>query len=395
MAYQTYIEDIFINFYDSVVEENPTMPNQDLTAIISFYSVVFQGTPLTQNQANFILKLLDKYKLLSLQYGLDYRNDILTPKWKHPFRVLDLSKKIFVEKDNDNTTWVCIKFPYQLKKEFEDEFEEKNNPGLKSSWNHDRRHRQLRLYDANLVHLYEFALRHNFEIDDTFMIALAEVEEIWQNQDDVLPFCTILSGWVVLGNSSEETDHWFKNHATGNVNNDLLLAKSMGYRYLEKPQTTVQKIANSPSNSFWIKNNYELFSLYKDITGKICIVLDRTSNTLDWLERFVNDANAAGINRGEIRVCFRESKDTNTGINQWIKTNGVGGKVDEGRILIFEYKPAKWLFKQMDDVKMLVTNNLYPPANQLAKDWFTAHPCVIYLGDIKPVEQRGQRIVEL
>jgi hypothetical protein len=124
-------------------------------------------------------------------------------------------------------------------------------------------------------------------------------------------------------------------------------------------------------------------------------VLDRTGNTLAWLDQFVRDVDNAGISRNDIRVCFRESKESDTGVNSWIKSNSVGGKVEDGKILIFEYKPAKWLFKQSEDVKMLVTNNLYPPTNQLTKDWFESHPCVIYLGDIKPSEQRGQQIVEL
>ena len=75
--------------------------------------------------------------------------------------------------------------------------------------------------------------------------------------------------------------------------------------------------------------------------------------------------------------------------------NGFGGKVEEGKILIFNHKPAKWLFKEQENVKLLVTNNLYPATNSIAKDWLSSHPCVIYLGDIKPSELRGQKIVEL
>ena len=94
-------------------------------------------------------------------------------------------------------------------------------------------------------------------------------------------------------------------------------------------------------------------------------------------------------------MCFRENKDSNTGINQWIKDTGVGGKVEDGKILIFEFKPAKWLFKEQENVKLLVTNNLYPATNTITKDWLSSHPCVIYLGDIKPATQRGHTIVEL
>ena len=53
------------------------------------------------------------------------------------------------------------------------------------------------------------------------------------------------------------------------------------------------------------------------------------------------------------------------------------------------------MFKDSIDVKMLVTNNIYPPTNTMTKDWFNSHPCVVYLGDTKPTEQRGQKIVEL
>jgi len=393
MLSSDFVEDTFIKFYDLVMLDEVPLQAQDLSAASSFYSVILQGKELTQNQANFILKLLAKYRVLMLKSSFDYQHVLDNPQWKTPFRILDLSKKIFVEKESNGSIWVCVKFPYQLKREFDDEFEDKQH--LMSSWDPERKLRQLSVYDANLVQLYEFALKHNFEIDDTFMIALAEVEEIWQNQEEVLPFSSVVANWVVLGNSSTETDDWFKTHSSGLIDNDLLLAKSMGYLYSSKPRTMIEKIAASDSNSFWIKNNADFLSLCNSITGRVCIVLDRTSNTLDWLTQFINDADAAGIDRNEIKVCFRDSKEQNTGINEWIKVNGVGGKVETGRILIFEFKPAKWLFKEQESVKLLVSNNLYPSTNQLTKDWVGSHPCVIYLGDIKPSEQRGQKIVEL
>jgi hypothetical protein len=227
------------------------------------------------------------------------------------------------------------------------------------------------------------------------MIALSDVEEIWQNAEQVLPFATAENDTVFLNNATEDAGIFWNQKAVGSYGDNLLLAKSMGYLYQGQPTNSVETIAASSSNSFWIKTNKELFSLYNSITGKLVVVLDRTGNTLSWLDHFVRDADAAGVPRSDIRVCFRESKNSDTGINGWIKHNDVGGKVDDGKILIFEYKPAKWLFKNVEDVKMLVTNNLYPATNQLAKDWFNSHPCVIYLGDIKPSEQKGQRIVEL
>ena len=74
------------------------------------------------------------------------------------------------------------------------------------------------------------------------------------------------------------------------------------------------------------------FSLYNEIDGKVCIILDRTSDALGWLKNFVADADSNGVSRDDIRVCFRASKEDRTGLNEWIKTAGVGGKVESGKI---------------------------------------------------------------
>jgi hypothetical protein len=390
-----YIEDVFTTFYELVIIDMILLTAQDQTAAASFYTTLLQQKELTQSQANFILKLLDKYKLLSLKSGYDYQEHLKIPAWRTSFRVLDLTKKISVETDIKNNVWVCLKFPYQLKKLFDDEFEDKSIPGGIFEWQHDHKIRRASIYKVNLIHLYEFVQKNNFEIDNSFLEALSEFEEIWQNQDNVMPYSTIVNNSVSLANSSNDTTEWFRLHCSNNVEHDLFLAKSMGYIYINKPTSIVEKIAGSSSNSFWITDNEKLFSLYKITAGKMCIILDRTGNTLEWLTKFVHDADVIGIPRSDIKVCFRETKESNSGINDWIKDNEVGGKVDDGQILIFEYKPAKWLFKDSNDVKMLVTNNLYPPTNQITRDWFSSHPCVIYLGDIKPSEQKGQQIVDL
>jgi len=395
MLTSIFAEDLIQKFYEFVYDKHVALQAQDSSPLESFYLKIINQEQLTHNQANFALKLLEKYKTVAATAGFHYSADLATLKWRQPFRVLDLSKKIYVEKDAAGKPWVCLKFPYQLKKQFDDEIEGGSNTYEKSFWDPEQKVRMLSLYDFNLIHIYEFAVRHRFEIDESFMLAVGEVEEIWQNSKFISPYSRSYTSTVYLHNASDDVKQYWDSKVIGTYEDNVLLAKSMGYILDQIPKTAVERIAASPENSFWLKHNQDLFSIYKTITGKICIILDRTGNTLNWLQQFVVDADHAGVDRAEIKVCFRENKDNNSGVNDWIKAAGVGGKVETGRILIFEYKPAKWLFKQMNDVKMLVTNNLYPPTNQLTKDWFTAHPCVIYLGDIKPSEQRGQKIVEL
>jgi len=395
MLSSTFVEDIFLRFYSLVQNGQVSVQHQDFSPILSFHNKVEDNEELTQNQRNYIVKLLEKYKNLSAMTGYDYNAELASAAWKSKLRVLDLSKKIYVE-ETEGKLWVCLRFPFQLKKQFEQEIGISELASLKMShWDHEERVRKLSFYDCNLIQIYEFVQQNNFEIDDSFMIALSAVEEIWQNADDVVPYSELTNTGVQLRNASAETLDWWNSHYTEGVPADLLTAKSMGFPLRKTPVNLVEKIASSTENTFWLKTNAELFSLCNAVTGKVCIILDRTSNTLQWLQNFVADADKSGVSRDEIKVCFRDNKDSKTGINDWIKAAGVGGKVEDGKILIFESKPAKWLFKDQNDVKLLVTNNIYPLTNIMTRDWFSSHHCALYLGDIKPSEQRGQKIVEL
>ena len=308
MISSEFAEDIFKTFYNLISQQKISVQGQDFSPIASFHEKIINGNELTKNQANFLIKLLEKYKTMSAMAGLDYRSQLQDLKWRREFRVLDLSKKIYVEL-RENKLEICLKFPYQLKKQFEDEIDNGQTISSHNFWDHEHKVRRLDFYRYNLIHLYEFALTHNFEIDDTFMNVLADVEEIWQNSDDIIPRSEITIYGVALKNTSEVTQQWWSTHRTSDPLKDLLLAKSMGFLYQEKPVNFVEKIASCPENTFWIKNYRDFFELTKLFSGRICVLLDRTTaHTLPWLQNFVVEADIGGIPREEIKVCFRNTK---------------------------------------------------------------------------------------
>jgi hypothetical protein len=396
MSKITFIEDIFVKFYNHNDIFSIGVQHQDISPMESFYQKLSTNQTITQAQGNYILKILEKYKKIAALTGFDYEDHLKDAIWKNQFRILDLAKKIYVEKREDGKLEICLKFPFQLKQEFDKEIDV-NLPGSNktSHWDQENKVRRLDFYDFNLIKLYEFALKHSFEIDETFMCAMADVEEIWQNEENIKPICYINHDTLLYKNTSESVDEYIQTLGTLSQTEQLLTMKSLGVTYVGPCTTVAHKIASSANNTFWMKTNDDFFKMYKVISGKVAIILDRTANTLEWLKKFVVDAEQWQINRDEIRVCFRDSKEQDTGLNDWIKLAGVGGKIDDGRIFIFEHKPAKWLFKDKHDVKIIITNNLYPHTSQITKDWLDSHPCVIYLGDIKPSEQRGKKIVEL
>jgi hypothetical protein len=392
MASSVYIEDIFVEFAEYVDSNKISINPQDVSAIHSFYNHIINNSSLTQSQGNLLIKFLHKYQPQAIRINFDYTIFLSDPQWRMPFRFIDLGKRVWVENDEDKITWVCLKFPYQLKKEFDDEFGDNT---VHSIWDSESRVRKLILYRYNLIHVYEFAKKHNFEIDDTFLVAVGDVEEIWQNQDDILPSSDLIADWITLFNNSEETESWWWEHKTGCYENDLLLAKSMGYPYVGKPHSIIEKIAAAKENVFWLKDTVEFLNICNQIQGKVCILLDRAGKSLDWLEQFDLALVQSSLPRDTVRVCFRADKEQGPELNQWIKDHGFGGKIDGAKVLIFNHKPAKWLFKEQESVKIIASNNIYSPTNTISRDWFNSHPCVIYIGDIKPTMSKDQKIVEL
>ena len=397
MTLYQYTEDIFLEFYNLMVRHGFALTGQDQSATYNFYSLISAGSLLTQSQAGLIVKILKKHKVIAQKYNFDYSDQIENPVWKNEFRILDLTKKIFVEKDEAGELLIFLKFPFSMKETFDREFSTEKDHFRHSKWNQEKKLREVKFSEINVVALYEFLQKHNFEIDDSFLEVVELVEDLWTNQEDFLPYSTIFENQLVLINSNEYADAYFEKNSTGEIYHDMLLAKSMQFPLIpiSKPQEIVEKIASSSNNIFWIDSNEKLFDVYKKIDGKICIVLDRASHKEQWLENFIKDSEKCQISRSDIRICFRESKESNSGLNQWIKDNGLGGPVEDGKIFIFEHKPSKWLFKDNIDVKIVVTNNLYINPNTYVNDWMSSHPCVIYLGEIKPTLPKGAKSFDI
>lgn len=392
-----YTEDIFLEFYHLMVRHGFALTGQDQSATYNFFSLISTGSLLTQSQAALVVKILKKHTVMAKKYNFDYSNQIENPIWKNEFRILDLTKKIFVEEDEAGELLIFLKFPFSMKETFDREFSTEKDHFRHSKWNQEKKLREMKFSEINVVALYEFLQKHHFEIDDSFLEAVESVEDIWANQEDFLPHSMIFENQLVLINSNEYADEYFEKQSNGNIYHDMLLAKSMQFplKLVSKSQEIVEKIASSYNNIFWIDSNEKLFDVYKKIDGKICIVLDRASHKEQWLKNFIKDSEKCQIVKADIRVCFRESKESNSGLNQWIKDNDLGGPIEDGKIFIFEHKPSKWLFKDNIDVKLVVTNNLYINPNTYVNDWMSSHPCVIYLGEIKPTLPKGAKSFDI
>ena len=82
-------------------------------------------------------------------------------------------------------------------------------------------------------------------------------------------------------------------------------------------------------------------------------------------------------------------------LNQWIKENGLGGKMTSGKIFICQHKPPKWMMSSDFTPKILISNSLYPSTSQQTSHFIKHHHTVFYVGSVKPSMNKEYRIVEL
>ena len=394
MAAHEYFEDIFTEFYTSVITTS-FLNNQDVVVLTNFFNLIADNKSLTQAQAKYVIKLMEKYKNHFSTRHINLNLRLQNAAWKNPFRNLDMTKTIFVEKDTDDKLWLCLKHPYSLKEVFEKEVL-KNNRDDRSRWDPDEKIRKYSIYDLNLVLVNEFAINHGFTIDESFNDALADVEQIWNDAEYYAPVCKIIDDKVILQNAPDSAKYYFDSKKINEIDHDLMLAKRMGYVLYDKvdKKNLIHKVASQNTNYFWTNEFSKFFNLYKSVKGKVILIVSEDNNFKHWLESFVITAINNGVDKEEIKVCFRSRNDEDPKFNEWIKTSGLGGDLTNSRLLIFK-KPAKWLIKEEEDVSIIVVNKSFPPMSNMSQTWIDNHYCVLYLSDMKPAVQKDRNIVDL
>lgn len=397
MSLVTYTEDAFSLFYHQIYSGMIPIDSRDHSAITNFYKLISAGDAITENQARFIIKLLKKYRDFWKTLPEDITDSVNTPRWRQEFRKIDLTKEVFVEID-DNIPWICLKFPYTLKESFEKEIIKESENFLQlfgdgQYWDKERKLRKLNLYNYNILQIQDFVQKNGFKIHESFVEAVNLVEDIWNNEETITKKSKVSNGKILLINADKEILDFFEKNQK-NFDSDLLLAKSMGFFLEGNPRSIIEKIAASEESWFWFKDLKKLITTMSAIDGKIVFLLDRSSDFKLWLKKFKFLLEELE-NQHVSRICFRLNSSEDTEFNTWVKENGFGGKVDEGKFLIFLQKPNKWLFNQANDVKVIVTNSIYPPNDQIAMYFLQSHPCVIFAGDVKPTDPKGRKIVSL
>jgi hypothetical protein len=387
-----YIEDIFCRFFISTIKDNHDL-SDDFSAAHNFYDILIDHQSLTKKQSVYLLNILKKHHQYLIKIG--YSQDLFSQnlKWKKPFRELEEIKKVWLAKDQTDILMYHFKFPYSFKQKFDNELLLKKNHRW---WDNQDRVTKVKFKDINIVDTIEFCNQNDFEIDDSMISASLIIEEYWQNEEQIKPYSDIENDQVVLKNHCQEALEYWNTKRTGDIYQDLILAKIMAYHFKgAKDQDTIKKICSLDSNNFYIPDFKKFFDIYKKINTKVAIVLDRNSDPIEWISRFMDEMLEHGITNKDVIFCHREKNEKTSNINEWIKKNHLGGKIEDGKIFIFLHAPAKWFYKIIDQFKILVLNNIIPPTDQYLQHAINIMPIVLHTGSIKPTGMRDIKIEEM
>jgi len=391
----TYIEDLLSLLYRKTVNYEAVVHHQDIGPIVNFNRTIDSGKLLTRKQGSFILQLLKKYRSTLEVVEIDAA--LKNPLWKNDFRVIDTTKYVYLETDDANITWLHIKFPYSFKDQFVKEFF--NGERDLTKWDPTSQSRTVRLTEVNLVMFVEAAVKHGFEVDELVFDSLAYVEELWNNEDNLVPYSMIEHNQVVLKNANENAQTYWNDHQTGVVSQDLLLAKQMGFLLKNGNNFTVsERISSVSSTSFWFADPKGFFEYIDELqTSPVVIILDRTPEPTEWTQEFIENFPLNNFSKEDVRVCFRPPNTTTEGqsFNTWLKEHNLNKPVADGKIFLCQLKPPKWMFEKEFNIQIIASNSIYPSVNGITSSLIGSHPTVLYFDKVKPSSKRNSKIAEL
>jgi len=399
MSTTRFIEDAFLELAKLVNAGQISFWHADASPVMSFQHALDSGSGITKRQADFMLKLVRKYrKDLEISLGKEIGELIDNPLWKNPFREIDYSKRISIEFEEDGKTYVHIRFPFSLKENFQKEFADSRGK-TPTVWDNEQKVQKAALHDINHIRLYEYGKKNEFEFSENFINLVEQVEEIWSDEVDLSPHCVIEDKNILLVNANANALTYFENHKSGQLIEDLHLAKTMGFPVAKSQEKSkIFEIFSTMETKFWTSDIKKIANLIKELNAyPIVIFLDRSHDAIDWVKNIFYHFQAENLGIEGMRVCFRFPKEDPEGteFNQWVKENNLGGSVESGKIFICQHKPPKWMLKGDFSPKIVISNSLYPQTNIVASSMINSHHTVFYIGKVKPSVNKDLKIVEL
>lgn len=385
----TTIEDLILHIYDPMNGfDRKALPARDRSILFSMASQLKKPLALTEKQASLAVKIINENKHL---YGtIEELNSLLAiPLYKYPFRSIDSSRKIFLITEDK----IAIKFPFDnsINKLID------KIPGRK---NYDivARAHVYKLNETNIEFILNLFKDRGFDIDLKISEWYDQIIKIRENPTVVVPSATVDKTVGVI-NCNSYAESYFNKNQTGNLVEDLFLAKSMSLYFSPQVHEIIRSLNISDISKRYLMNTnhavsvagilkQDLCMMFKELNSYPILVLadENEKELMEWIIAL----RQYSVDPCDMSVLFRSDK--NTAFNEYIKDQQLNNLVgDNTKVVFIKNKMPKILYKLNFMPKIVVSSSTFY-VHYTSQKVVDSHPAVMYYTEKQHI---GKKIAQL
>jgi len=385
----TTIEDLILHIYDRMNGyDRKALPSRDRSILFSMASQLKKPLALTEKQATLAMKIINENK--HLYESIEELNSLLeNPLYKYTFRNIDSSRKIFLITEDK----IAIKFPFDnVINKLLDKL-----PGRKNYDINTRAH-VYKLNEINIESIMNIFKDRGFEIDLKIEQWYKEIEDIKSSPTSYVP-CANVDKIVSIVNCNSYTEDYFNKNKTGDLVEDLFLAKTMNLFFSKEIHNIIQtlniseltkKYLVSASHAVSVSGipKQDLCMTFQELNSyPILILADENEKEL---MAWIISLRQYGVDPCDMSVLFRSDK--NVAFNEYIKEQQLNNLVDNNTKIVFiKNKMPKILYKLNFIPKIIVSSSTFY-VHYTSQKVVDSHPAVMYYSEKQHI---GKKIAQL
>lgn len=379
------IEDLVEKIYNSE-QARTILSLRDKSVMFGVAAQFKKSLPLTLNQANLILSIMEQNKE-KIDIIFENQNLLKTPVFKFPFRIVDGTKKIFL-KDN---THIGIRFPYNVTiKNF-------LSKEMSGKINYDKESKTF-YYQAttdNIIKLAESDEIRNahFELSSDFENLYVNIQKIIKNSENYLPTIDY-NDEIFLKNTSKLASTYFDLNKTTDLLSNIFLAKKLEINLSKKLIDHINSMNIDPNLLKLLLKEENVIQASSETEKDINFIISFIKTVKQWpvLVIFGNNDNdekelynwysallSQGIENVEMSVLFRSQ--SNKDCNIFIRDNKINNLVtDQTKVVFIKNKIPKILYKINFEPKIVISTSKFY-AHFTSQKLIDSHPFIILYTD--------------
>lgn len=380
-----FIEDIFLrlsNCGPHVFANRLSIGMYDNTIIHSIGMQLDTGVALTAKQATLAMRMLTKYKTqLTVHLGVNVQPYLDEPKYRLGVRQLNDHKYISLQ---DNTIQVGFSYNPQLIEVIRTYKANVHKRCGDIIWQAETKTWNFPLREDNIAFIMRELLPYEFDVDETLMQYMHDMNAITQNVDRYIPMITFDGEAFKFKN----THSAIPSPKSNDVLSALFYAKTYGVTTWDDSIVSLIDNANIDEITQSILTNVDgIISVNSELPIEVlgpamshvgsCLIIIPGGTELESLVTCMELLTSVGVEAHDIAVLFRIGNKSGKYFNQYVKTKSINNQISNTTRIAFVMgrlpKPLVTLQKQFD----LIINLGISSPHYTLKNYIKQHHCVV------------------